>query len=74
MMKQVSIALAAGLLVAGVSTASAAGMQSSTAMTKMSQPGSDTLSLTRAAAEDGVERPAWPGKRSKKRRPTLRKP
>jgi Protein of unknown function (DUF1236) len=46
MMKQVSMALAAGLLVAGVSTASAAGMQSSTATTKMSHPASDTLSLT----------------------------
>jgi uncharacterized protein DUF1236 len=46
MMKQVSMALAAGLLVAGVSAASAAGMQSSTPMTKMSQPARDTLSLT----------------------------
>ncbi len=48
MMKHVSMALSAGLLVAGVSMASAAGMQSSIAMTKMSQPARDTLSLTSA--------------------------
>ncbi len=44
MRKHVSIALAAGLLMAGVSAASAAGMQQRSST--MSQPASDTLSLT----------------------------
>jgi len=51
MLKQVSIALAAGLLVAGITAASAAGMQSSSPTSKtpkMSPQASDTLSLTTA--------------------------
>jgi Protein of unknown function (DUF1236) len=46
MRKQISIALAAGLLAAGVSAASAAETQKST--TTMAQPASDTLSMTSA--------------------------
>jgi hypothetical protein len=46
MRKQISIALAAGLLMAGVSVASAADTTKSNST--MSQPASDTLSLTSA--------------------------
>jgi len=41
-----SMALAAALLLAGVSAASAAGMQSSTAGTKMAPPVSDSITLS----------------------------
>jgi hypothetical protein len=44
MRKQISVALAAGLLMAGVSAASAAGMSQSNST--MSRPASNTLSLT----------------------------
>jgi hypothetical protein len=44
MRRQISVALAAGLLMAGVSAASAAGM--SQPNSTMSRPASDTLSLT----------------------------
>src|SRR6516162_4273564 len=47
MRKHISVALAAGLLMAGVSAASAAGMSQSNSTT-MSQPASDTLTLTSA--------------------------
>jgi hypothetical protein len=46
MKKQLSIVLAAGILTAGVTAAMAVGMQSSVS-TKMSQPLSDTLSLSK---------------------------
>ena len=51
MRKHISVALAAGLLMAGVSAASAAGMSQSNSTpnsTTMAQPASDTLSLTSA--------------------------
>ena len=50
MRKHISVALAAGLLVASVSAASAAGMSqsNSTSNSTMSQKASDTLSLTSA--------------------------
>ena len=54
MIKQISIALAAGLLMAGVSAAAAAGMQQSNSnagmqqSNKMARPASDTLSLSSA--------------------------
>ena len=44
MRRKISVALAAGLLMAGVSAASAAGMSQSNSA--MSRPASDTLSLT----------------------------
>jgi hypothetical protein len=47
MKNQTSVALAAALLLAGVTAASAAGLPSS-AETKMARPASDTLSLTSA--------------------------
>jgi hypothetical protein len=49
MRKHISVALAAGLLMAGVSAASAAGMsQSNSPNSTMAQPASGTLSLTSA--------------------------
>ena len=67
MRRQISVALAAGLLMAGVSGASAAGM--SQPNSTMSRPASDTLSLTDYAAEGGVERLCTARRPSRRRRP-----
>ncbi len=46
MKRHASIMLAAGLLMAGVPAATAAGLQSPSGSARMSQPSSDTLNLT----------------------------
>ena len=57
MKARTSIALAAAALLAGVSAASAAGMQQSNAGANMAPPASDTLSLSSTQPENRLEGP-----------------